>query len=34
VGMGLQFLNSSPAIDAVLGIYMENYLARRIPMTI
>jgi len=33
-GMGLQFLNISPAIDAVLGIYMENFLARRIPMTI
>ena len=33
-GMGLQFLDISPAIDAVLGIYMENFLAKRIPMTI
>jgi CheY-like chemotaxis protein len=33
-GMGLQFLDISPAIDAVLGIYMENFLAKRIPMAI
>lgn len=33
-GMGLRFLNLSPAIDAVLGIYMENFLAKRIPMAI
>ncbi|MCJ7501251.1 PilZ domain-containing protein, partial [bacterium] len=33
-GMGLQFLDISPAIDAVLGIYMENFLANRIPMTL
>jgi two-component system cell cycle response regulator DivK len=33
-GMGLQFLDVSPALDAVLGIYMENFLSRRIPMTV
>jgi CheY-like chemotaxis protein len=33
-GMGLKFLDISPAIDAVLGIYMENYLAKRIPVVI
>jgi len=33
-GMGLQFLNISPAIEAVMGIYMENFLAKRIPMAI
>jgi CheY-like chemotaxis protein len=33
-GMGLQFLDISPAIDAVLGIYMENFLAMRIPMAV
>jgi DNA-binding response OmpR family regulator len=33
-GMGLQFLDISPAIDAVLGIYMENFLVKRIPMAI
>lgn len=33
-GMGLQFLDISPAIEAVLGIYMENFLARRIPAAI
>lgn len=31
-GMGLQFLDISPAIDAVLEIYMENFLAKKIPM--
>ena len=33
-GMGLQFLDVSPAIDAVLGIYMENFLINRIPVTV
>ena len=33
-GMGFQFLDISPAIDAVLGIYMENFLAKKIPMTV
>jgi len=33
-GMGLQFLDISPAIDAVLGIYMENFLAKRIPVAL
>jgi len=33
-GMGLQFLDISPAIDAVLGIYMENFLVQRKPMAI
>ena len=33
-GMGLRFLNLSPAIDAVLGIYMENFLAKKIPMAV
>ena len=33
-GMGLQFINISPAINAVMGIYMENFLAKRIPMTV
>jgi len=29
-GMGFRFLDISPAIDAVLGIYMENFLVMRI----
>jgi len=33
-GMGFQFLDISPAIDAVLGIYMENFLAKRIPLAV
>lgn len=33
-GMGFQFLDVSPAVDAVLGIYMENFLAKRIPMAV
>lgn len=33
-GMGLQFLDISPAIDAVLGIYMENFLVNKIPMSL
>ena len=33
-GMGLQFLDISPAIEAVMGIYMENFLAKRLPMAI
>ena len=33
-GMGLRFLDLSPAIDAVLGIYMENFLAQKIPMAV
>ena len=33
-GMGLRFLDISPAIDAVLGIYMENFLIQRIPMAV
>jgi CheY-like chemotaxis protein len=33
-GMGLQFLDMSPAIGAVLSIYMENFLLKRIPMTL
>ena len=32
-GMGLRFLDISPAIDAMMSIYMENFLAKRIPMT-
>jgi twitching motility two-component system response regulator PilH len=33
-GMGLKFLDISPAIDAVLGIYMENFLAKRLPVAL
>jgi DNA-binding response OmpR family regulator len=33
-GMGFQFMDMSPAIDAVLGIYMENFLAKRIPAAV
>ena len=33
-GMGLQFLDLSSAINAVLGIYMENFLVKRIPMAV
>jgi hypothetical protein len=32
-GMGLQFLNMKPAIETVLGIYMENFLVKRMAMT-
>ena len=32
-GMGLQFLDMRPAIETVLGIYMENFLVKRIAMT-
>jgi hypothetical protein len=33
-GMGFQFLDISPALDAVFGIYMENFLAKRIPVAV
>jgi len=33
-GMGLRFLDLSPAIDAVMGIYMENFLAKKIPIAV
>lgn len=33
-GMGFKFLDISPAIDAVMGIYMENFLAKKIPMIV
>ena len=33
-GMGLRFLDLSPAIDAVMSIYMENFLVKKIPMTV
>lgn len=32
-GMGLQFLDMRPAIETVLGIYMENFLVKRMAMT-
>lgn len=32
-GMGLKFLNMRPAIETVLGIYMENFLVKRVAMT-
>ena len=32
-GMGLRFLNIKPAIETVLGIYMENFLVKRVAMT-
>ncbi len=32
-GMGLQFLAMKPAIETVLGIYMENFLVKRMAMT-
>jgi len=32
-GMGLQFLDMKPAIETVLGIYMENFLVKRMAMT-
>ena len=32
-GMGLKFLNIRPAIETVLGIYMENFLVKRVAMT-
>lgn len=33
-GMGINFVSVSPAIDAVLGIYMENFLVKRLPVAI
>lgn len=33
-GMGLRFLDLSPAIDAVLGMYMENFLVKQVPVAI
>ena len=32
-GIGLQFLDMKPAIETVLGIYMENFLVKRMAMT-
>ncbi len=32
-GMGIKFLNVKPAIETVFGIYMENFLAKRITIT-
>lgn len=32
-GMGLKFLDVKPAIETVLGIYMENFLVKRMAMT-
>ncbi len=32
-GMGLQFLNMKPAIETVFGIYMENFLVKRMAMS-
>ncbi len=32
-GMGLRFLNMKPAIETVFGIYMENFLVKRMAMT-
>ena len=33
-GMGLQFLDVRPAVGVVLGVYMENFLLKRIPMAV
>jgi len=32
-GMGLKFLDLKPAIGSVFGIYMENFLVKRVAMT-
>jgi CheY-like chemotaxis protein len=32
-GMGLKFLDIRPAIETVFGIYMENFLVKRMAMT-
>lgn len=32
-GMGLKFMDVKPAIETVLGIYMENFLVKRMAMS-